>query len=87
MNTTNHSFITSRLVVTMLGLMMLFGGGSKVQASNAQAYPKFGQWAKDMEDIHAQDWYLYPDEKLVMDIDNDKLLTHEEQENLGWHKE
>lgn len=52
MNTTNHSFITSRLV-----------------------------------DIHAQDWYLYPDEKLVMDIDNDKLLTHEEQENLGWHKE
>ena len=35
MNTTNHSFITSRLVVTMLGLMMLFGGGSKVQASNA----------------------------------------------------
>ena len=53
----------------------------------SKAYPKFGQWAKDMEDIHAQDWYLYPDEKLVMDIDNDKLLTHEEQENLGWHKE
>jgi hypothetical protein len=30
--------------------------------SIVQAYPKFREWAKDVTNIKAQDWYLYPSE-------------------------
>ena len=33
------------------------------------AYPKFRNWAQDMTNIQAQDWYLYPDSDKVMRIE------------------
>lgn len=33
------------------------------------AYPKFRNWAQDMTNVKAQDWYLYPDSDKVMRIE------------------
>ena len=41
----------------------------KERVAITQAYPKFSQWAKDVTDMNAQDWYLYPAEKKVMSIE------------------
>jgi hypothetical protein len=41
----------------------------KERVAITQAYPKFSQWAKDVTDIKAQDWYLYPAEKKVVSIE------------------